>query len=247
MPHEKPAKDQLTRQPPRAAPVSIDARIAGIARRQRGVITRQQVLGEVEVGAGAIHRRLATGRLVAVHRGVYRVAGPPVPLGWAMAAALAGGEGAAVSGRSAAAVHAIGGRGPRVEITGPRERRHPGIHSRVARLPAEDLTIRLGVPVTTVARTVFDLAGRADYSGTRLVELLHRARIVRSGLLAELDLLIARESGPGRSGLAEMGLRAHLADDSGPIRSVFEREFRQALAESDLPAPRSTSPSEAWR
>lgn len=155
--------------------VAIDAQIASIARRQRGLVTRRQLLGEVGLRKGAVDRRLAAGQLVAVHRCVYRLAGRPLPLSWAMAAALAGGRGAVVSGRSAAAVHGIGVRGRLIEITATRERRHPGIECRLARLAPDDVTVQRDVPVTTMARTIFDIA-RMDDSGVPLAELVHRAR-----------------------------------------------------------------------
>lgn len=211
--------------------VAIDAQIASIARRQSGLITRRQLLGEIGLRPGAVDRRRAAGQLVAVHRGVYRIGGHTLPLSWAMAAALAGGAGTVVSGHSAAAVHGIGVRGRLVEITAPGERRHPGIECHLASLRPDDVTVHRGVPVTTMARTVFDIADRTDAG---LTELVHRARLQRPRLLAEVELLIARARGPG-SRLVELRLRPHLTEGDGPVRSVFEQEFRRALARSDLP------------
>lgn len=223
--------------------VQIDLKVASVADGQCGVITRRQLLRDVGLSAGDVERRLASGQLVAVHRGVYRLAGPPVPLGWAMAAALAGGDDAVVSGRSAAAVHAIGARDRRVEITAPTQRRpRSGVDFREGRLAREDVTVHRGVPVTTVARTIFDLAGRADFPDRHLDDLVNRGRILRPGLATDLDALIARVKGRGRRRLAAIRLEAHLADANGPVRSVFERSFRQALAASDLPPARFNVP-----
>ncbi len=234
---ESRSSPRRARETPRR-PVAIDLRIAVIASRQLGVITRQQLLSEVRLASAAISRRLSSGRLVAVHLGVYRVAGRPEQLSWAIAATLACGAGAVVSGRSAADVHGIGSRGPRVEVTAPRGCRRPGIQCRVEALARDDVTSRLGVPVTSVARTVFDLAARQDYSDRRLAELVNQARLVRRSLFADLELLIDRLRGPGRSAVAEVRLRPYLADTNGPIRSVFEQEFRAALACSHLPPAR---------
>jgi very-short-patch-repair endonuclease len=214
---------------------AIDARIRQVADRQRGVITRQQMLGDLNLKTGAIERRLAGGQLVRVHSGVYRLGGKPVPLSWAIAAALACGDGAVVSGRSAAALHEIGTRGPRAEVTAPGNHRHAAIRCHVARLGSSDVTVRLGIPVTTLARTVFDVAANGDYPGDRLADLVNRARIARPRLLAELDRLIARMRGRGWSAVAERRLRPLIADANGPVRSVFEQEFREALARSELP------------
>jgi very-short-patch-repair endonuclease len=58
---------------------------------------------------------------------------------------------------------------------------------------------------------------------------------VRRSVLADLELVINRQRGRGLSGVAEVRLRPYLADTNGPIRSGFEKEFRLALAGSDLP------------
>jgi very-short-patch-repair endonuclease len=105
----------------------------------------------------------------------------------------------------------------------------------VTRLSADDVTVRRRVPITTVARTVLDLAGRADYADRRLAQLVNRGRLLRPGLLAELDALLGREHGPGRPRLGGVRLRPYLDDPNGPIRSGFEQEFREALAASCLP------------
>jgi very-short-patch-repair endonuclease len=214
---------------------AIDARIARIAARQHGVITRRQLLDDVGLLAGAINRRLTGGQLVSVHLGVYRLPGPPAQLGWAMAAALAGGKGTVVSGRSAAAVHGIGDRGPRVEITSPRHCRQAAIQCHLARLSPDDVMNHLRVPVTTLGRTVFDIAAHGDCPGPRLASLVNQARILRPQLFNDLERLIARTRGPGSTPLAEIRLEPLLLDRNGPVRSVFEAKFRQALARTDLP------------
>jgi very-short-patch-repair endonuclease len=231
-----------TRAPPgrvgRSRHVATAARIAVIAGRQHGMITRRQLVANVGLKVGAVNYRVKTGELVVVHRGVYSVAGHQDPHGWAMAAALAGGPGAVVSGRSAAAVHGIWSRGGHLEITAPRERRHPAIRCRMARLSLGDVTVHLGIPVTTLARTVFDIAGRGDSAGIRLAGLVNRARLVSPSLLEDVDALIARSTGRGYSGLAESRMRPFLDDRNGPVRSVFEARFRRALDASDLPTAR---------
>jgi very-short-patch-repair endonuclease len=78
-----------------------------------------------------------------------------------MAAVLTGGDGAALSHRSAAALWGIGSGGTeRIDIFVPavNRNRQAGIvvHRRV--LPESDLTTREGIPVTGVVRTLIDIA-----------------------------------------------------------------------------------------
>lgn len=157
-----------------------DWRVAQIAARQLGIVTVAQ-LQDVGLDKSAISRRVASGRLHRVHRGVYAVGHPPVNLhGWWMAAVLACGEGAVLSHASAAALwdllRPIGGP---IDVsvshhTGRARRRGVRIHrcssllasegatcSRYSRgnRPASLVTVRHRIPVTTVQRTIDDLRG----------------------------------------------------------------------------------------
>src|SRR6185369_16622194 len=81
-----------------------ERRVAEIAARQHGVVTRKQIEA-TGLGSKAIAGRLARGQLHRVHRGVYAV-GHRAPSwhGRWMAAVLACGEGAVLSHHSAAAL-----------------------------------------------------------------------------------------------------------------------------------------------
>jgi very-short-patch-repair endonuclease len=127
-----------------------------------GVVSRAELLA-AGVGDRAIEHRLATGRLFQRYRGVYAVGRRDLsPLGERRAIVLACGEEAILSRRSAAA--ALGLRpsgGGRWEVTIPPEAR------RAPRAPVTILRHRLsevevatldGIPTTTVARTLLDLA-----------------------------------------------------------------------------------------
>lgn len=137
--------------------------LSDFAIRQWGVVTWEQLLAVGFEPAG-IRRRLADGRLQAVHQGVYAVGHPHLSQqGRWLAAVLAYGEGALLSHRSAAALWGLGKPWtPAVDVTAPagrqgiRRREKIWIHR--GRLHSEDRVVRAGIPVTTVARTLFDMA-----------------------------------------------------------------------------------------
>ncbi|MBW8060531.1 MAG: type IV toxin-antitoxin system AbiEi family antitoxin domain-containing protein [Solirubrobacterales bacterium] len=77
---------------------------AALATRQHGVVARRQLLA-AGLGSRAIEGRIDAGRLHKLHRGVYAVGHERLSQrGFWMAAALAAGESAVLSHRSAAAL-----------------------------------------------------------------------------------------------------------------------------------------------
>lgn len=156
-----------------------DRLVAQIATRQHGVVTVSQLQG-IGLDKSAISRRVTSGRLHRVHRGVYAIGHPPVNHhGWWMAAVLAGGEGAALSHASAAALWGLLRpiSGP-IDVSVPHHsgrarRRGVRIHRCSALLASEGatcsryargnrlslVTVRHRIPVTSVQRTVDDLRG----------------------------------------------------------------------------------------
>ncbi len=81
-------------------------RIAGLAARQHGIVTRAQLLAS-GLSPPAIRHRVRGGRLCPLHRGVYRVGPIQAPHAREMAAVLAGGPGALLSHLSAAVLHGL--------------------------------------------------------------------------------------------------------------------------------------------
>lgn len=140
-----------------------DAVATELAGRQNGVFTRGQLL-EAGVAVHLIDHRVRTRRFKSVHRGVYLIESLENEQTALMAACLACGPGAFVSHGSAAALWDLTfgeiGRGGPVDVAGTDlVRDRPGI--RVHRCPSlrpADGTRRAGVPVTTPARTLIDLA-----------------------------------------------------------------------------------------
>ena len=116
------------------------------------------------VSVREIERRLEVGRLHRLHRGVYAVGHKVLSreARW-MAAVLVCGEGAVLSHRSAAALWGIRSySGGPIHITSPsKTRSQDTIRRHCARLPADEVTKYEEIPVTTVPRTLFDLASEA--------------------------------------------------------------------------------------
>ncbi len=132
--------------------------------RQHGVISHAQLVG-LGFHRQAIKRRIASGRLFRVHGGVYAVGRPRLTAcGRWMAAVLAHGRDAVLSHCSAGRLWGIWHRAdPVVEVSVPvaRRGRRPGtlVHRRRPSALA-DATVRDGIPITSVARTIIDLAPR---------------------------------------------------------------------------------------
>lgn len=133
-----------------------------LVERQHGVISRTQLLAR-GYSAAAIAHRLAVGRLHPVQRGIYAVGRPELSRhGVWIAAAMSCGTEAVVSHDSAARLWRIREGGRRLEVTVPLQfhRRRPGIAIYQRTLPTSERTRHEGVPVTTVHRTLLDLASR---------------------------------------------------------------------------------------
>lgn len=143
---------------------TVEMVLAQIAERQHGVVSVRQ-LHEIGIDKSGVSRRVRSGRLQRLHRGVYGVGHRPVSReGVWLAAVFACGEGAALSHSSAAALWGLldARDGPvdvSVTTTSGRAKRS-GIHlHRCPSLRAGTTGKRRGIPVTTPARTIADLRG----------------------------------------------------------------------------------------
>jgi hypothetical protein len=201
--------------------------IARIAADQHGYVTRSQLLS-AGFDRNAIAHRVRAGRLIRAHRGVYAVGHvPPSQHARAMAAVLACGPGAALSHRSAAALWGLT-RWPRtIEVTARTDRRVPGVHTHRSR-NLTDVTTHYGIPTTTPARTLLDLADRLDPAS--LTRAVNDARLRHLTSPADLDDLRARSPGRATTALAE-------EHPDAPTRSVFEDAFLAFVDRHGLPRP----------
>jgi hypothetical protein len=215
---------------------SRDEDIAALAECQHGLVARAQLLA-LGVGPGAIKHRVAVGRLRMVRRGVYAV-GHRALRGeaWWMAGVLAAGPGAVLAGRSAAALWRMRDSArPVVEVVSPRRLALPGIEAHRIALPDDEVTIEAGIPVTTPARTLLDLA--AIVSPQHLQAAFNEAEVRRLASPTSLDALLARY--PGRRGTRalERVLDNHHKNGQTIPTSILERRFLTFLDASGLPRP----------
>jgi hypothetical protein len=202
--------------------------IARIAGRQHGSLTRGQLL-RAGLTNNQINARVANGMLIRVHRGVYRVGhtAPSVEANY-MAAVLACGVGAVLAGRAAA--HLLGltkGKAPPAEVLVAAKRRG----ARRGKLDPSDRTRWHGIPVTTPARTLLDLAPHMTVEELALAA--HNAGVRHHLTPRQVkEVLARRPNAPGAS-----KFRPIFEGDAPAILSWMERRALAAVASSDLPKP----------
>jgi len=213
-----------------------DAAIARLAGRQHGVVSRGQ-LAALGLGRPAIDYRVMHGRLHTVHRGVYAVGHRALTRQGAFMAAVLVADGGVLSHRSAAALLGIRPADRNVvDITVLRHLKHrPRVVIHRAQLPADEITTRAGIPVTTPTRTLLDLASLI--SPQELERAATEAEIHRLGSPTSLDTLVARY--PRREGTA--AIRALLRDrriGQNVTKKDLELRFLAFLDANRLPRPR---------
>jgi very-short-patch-repair endonuclease len=212
--------------------------VAELAARQHGVLALRQ-LRELGLTDGTIDGWLRAGRLHGLHRGVYALGHTRVSArGHELAAVLACGPGALLSHRSAAVLWAIRRSTTLTEVIAPRSvGRRPGIRVHRSRLitPADRATID-GIPVTSPARTLVDLADVLIEQ--RLADAVHEAEVQRILDLRKVEQALERL--PGRRGAHRLR-RVLAAYGSGPpmTRNDAERAFLLLCQDHAIPTPRS--------
>lgn len=214
----------------------IDVQMRALAERQHGVVARRQVIG---LGADRHHlrRRLASPDWAAVTPVVLRLVGAQRTFRQrCMAAALDAGDGAVVSHESAAVLWRLPGftQGP-IHVTRPTGR---SALATVHRSDVPDAHARRveNIPVTSGARTIFDLAG-----------VLHPGRTERAldnalaRGLTTIDALHLVTDDLARSGRAGSRLMCRLLAERDasyvPPESNLEARFSSIVRAAGLPMP----------
>jgi very-short-patch-repair endonuclease len=210
------------------------------AAEHHGIVHRRH-LAALGLTARQVQRLVRQGLLVSVGTATFRVAGQPVGDRQLLLAACLD-LGAIASHRSAAGLHGIGrwpeGRTPEVLLA----RRTSGVLSPIAVvhtttwLPAHDQTEVSGVPCTSVARTLLQLAGTHEPDLVRgLVDDAIRAgKASDRWLWWHLEQLRRR----GRPGIQAMEGVLRARAELGPTESWLERAFLDLLQRNGLPLPR---------
>jgi very-short-patch-repair endonuclease len=216
--------------------------MAVLAGRQHEVVARWQLLllgfsrHEIQhlVRQGVLHRLV---------RGVFTVGSPQLTReGRWMAAVLACGEAAVLSHRSAIALWGLrpatsGG----IDVTDPLRSRTGQRGLRVhhtRRLDDQDRTVRNGIPVTSVHRSILDFAETAPAQHVRLaIEMADRKELFDGYAMAAL---LARS--PGRKGAKP--LKAVLTKMQGAATPMTRSELENSLLagirdDDDIPEPQA--------
>ena len=209
--------------------------IRALAGRQAGHISRAQLV-DLGLSQGAITARIRTGALVRRYPGVYAL--PPArhdPPALIAAAVLAGGPTAAASHTSAGYLwEYLPHYQPPPEITlptGDRRPRHIHTH-RCLSLEPRDVTRQRGIPTTTRARTLLDLAPALTHKQlTRLANHQLREKLIRHAALD--DVLTRNPRHPGTK------LLTPFLDLPGinPTASHLEDLFLAFIKKHGLPTP----------
>lgn len=221
--------------------MDAEARVVRIAERQLGLITTQQLF-ECGFSRWHIQTRSARRQLISVRRGVWALAGSPAtPERAILAAILAGGSHTVASHQSAALVWDLplaeclrGAADQPIVLTSPRQCQLEGATVHRRDLPSWQRTSWRGVPVTTPARTIVDLAGAVDQATLAAMtdELLRRGLLP----LERLQRVVATLAPVGRQPLDP--LRELLGDrvpGYDPGGSRWEREMDDLYDTLDLP------------
>jgi very-short-patch-repair endonuclease len=228
-----------------------DREVARLASLQRGLVHRRQ-LRDAGITRDRLAGRVHDGRLTRVQRDVFAV-GPVVPrVEYVLetAAAMQYVGCGVLSYFSAAKLwnmlDSVGLDGPRrweesvwFTLVGKRPSTPGGMRLRsVKTLDRRDLRRCRGLPVTSPARTLLDLAGAVEYS--ELESLF--VQTANRGLVQEAELrdVIARAP-TSTTGIAKLRLLLDSPTSAADTRSRYERKLRALIAAAELPQPLSNA------
>jgi hypothetical protein len=222
-----------------AAQINTAERVlARLANPRKGLVDRDQLLA-AGLTRHQIARCVRNGVLWPEYDGIYRVGhrAPNLETSY-LAAVLACGEGALLSGRAAAYLYGlIKGDPPKPEVTTPTQHRPKGVICHRTRRVTDATTYR-GIPITTVARTVVDMAPGSTPG--ELAELFHHAVVRFRVKPYHVEAVLKRR--PNAKGAQT--LRRVINGDERALLSVLERGFIAVLRKHDLPLPKTNIPED---
>jgi hypothetical protein len=220
-------------------PGQINKAIAQRANRRKGLVDRDDLFA-AGLTRGQINWRVQSGLLIPEYEGIYRVGhcAPNVETSY-LAAVLACGEGALLSGRAAAHLFGlIKGEAPPPEVTTPTQRRPKGVVVRRAIVHPRDKAVYHDIPITTVARTVVDMAARSTPS--ELAEMFHHAVVRFRVRPHHVEAVLKRR--PNAKGANTV--RRVIHGDERALLSILERGFIALLRRHNLPLPETNIPKD---
>jgi very-short-patch-repair endonuclease len=196
-----------------------------------GLATREHLVG-AGVGEDAIDYRLKTGRYLCVHERVYAL-GPLSMRGRLRAALMAGGDDASLSHASAFVPFRLLASVVTIDLALPNKRRDTEtLRFHRLGLPPDEITRRDGLRVTTIERTLFDIAA----TGADIRRFAQEAIAKRLTSQRKLKAFAARHRGErGAPAIRKVAGEPH-------TRSDLERRFLRFLSEHGLPQPISNHP-----
>jgi very-short-patch-repair endonuclease len=155
-----------------------------------------------------------------------------------MAAVLASGSDAVLSHRSAAALWNIRPTSrASIDVTVPhRSRSSAEIRRHVSRVPVDERGTKAGIPVTSVPRTIFDLAATEDADS--VVSMLRETEFHNLWDRLSLPHLLGRYPGRRGSRKVRLAIKRLTEEPSGRKRSRLEKRFAPFLHRYELPLPR---------
>jgi very-short-patch-repair endonuclease len=200
------------------------------------------------VSRGRVERWIRDGRLLPVFHGVFSLGHAPISARARIRAAALTCPGSVISHRSAAALLGFGKAAPAVVDLIPtveRGRRIDGIKPHRVPFPGRSEWGHVhGIPVTSVARTIVDMAG--TYGEKELRESVERAATERLLDVVQIDAILA--ASPKRRGapclrrvLAPWRPVAETAKYA-TFRSLFEARLLPLISTAGLPLPRFNAP-----
>ena len=208
-----------------------------MAARQHGTVATWQLL-RLGYTEHVIRRLVAEGWLHPVHRGVYAVGHRRLSVkGRWMAAVLACGPDALLSHRAAAALHELRTAPGMIDVTAATNRAVPGVRCHRSRsLRKPDRTVVDGIPVTSLNRTLLDMATVEHHQRLRsMLEAVQRRELLRPSQLEEL-----LERSTGHRGVTPLKRAlAELHEQAPWTQSQLERDFLELIREAGLPEPQT--------
>jgi hypothetical protein len=221
-----------------------ELRLSRLAARQKGVFTRAQAL-ELGVAPTMLCRRIESGLWQRVLPRVYRIAtAPPSWRQKVMAGCLWTGGGA--SHRSAARLYGLEGvharSSEKIELTAERGATCSAVGFVVHTtrcLERNDLSVCDEIPVTSLSRTLFDIAPLLD--ARQLAMALDSGLAMHRGIDERFLIReVARLRASGRRNSQALVFLIHArGPDAVPLDSALERRFLAAILEAGLPRPRA--------